>query len=297
MLRQFLESGRSVAVLAVDPSSPVSGGALLGDRFRIGESSAGERSFVRSTATRGRLGGLTAAARPMVDLLDAAGFDLVLVETVGTGQSEIDIAGLADSILLAFPPGLGDEMQAVKAGILELADILVVTKSDMAGAAAARLALQAAAPLWRGTPAIHSVSALTGEGIAGLADALLAREGTRRRAACRVDGFPQFARGGRLDVLAKLRSELERRLPAALAAGLSLEPVNMAGTLPTAGLEVQCLLAPDGDAFRLGAVAGALIVLAGDMHLSCTLQRLDPACGSMRITLDAAARSRQAGLA
>ncbi len=296
ILRQFLESGRSVAVLAVDPSSPVSGGALLGDRFRIGEASAGGRGFVRSTATRGRLGGLTAAARPMVDLLDAAGFDLVLVETVGTGQSEIDIAGLADSILLAFPPGLGDEMQAVKAGILELADVLVVTKSDLAGAAAARLALQAAAPLWRGTPAIHSVSALTGEGIAGLAEALLAREGTRRRAACRVDGFPHFARGAPLDALEKLRSELQRRLPAALAAGLSLEPVNMDGTLPTAGLEVQCRLAPDSDAFGLGAVAGALIVLAGDMHLSVTLQQFDPACGSLRLTLGGAAWSCQFGL-
>ncbi len=137
---------------------------------------------------------------------------------------------------------------------------------------------------------------MTGEGIAGLAEALLAREGTRRRAACRVDGFPQIAYGARLDVLEKLRSELQRRLPAALAAGLSLEPVSMDGALPTAGLEVQCRLAPDSDAFGLGAVAGALIVLAGDMHLSVTLQQFDPACGSLRLTLGGAAWSCQFGL-
>ena len=101
------------------------------------------------------------AARQMVELMDAAGFDLIMVETVGTGQSEIDIARLADLVLVVFPPGLGDELQAIKAGILELADVLVVTKSDMAGANLACQALQTVAPLWRNAPPIHQVSALT----------------------------------------------------------------------------------------------------------------------------------------
>jgi LAO/AO transport system kinase len=105
LVRQFLQLGQRVAVLAVDPSSPVTGGALLGDRFRIGECADDGRCFVRSTATRGSLGGLTAAARQMVRLMDAAGYDLVMVETVGTGQSEVDVAQLADSLLVIFPPG------------------------------------------------------------------------------------------------------------------------------------------------------------------------------------------------
>jgi LAO/AO transport system kinase len=151
----FLQLGQRVAVLAVDPSSPVTGGALLGDRFRIGECADDGRCFVRSTATRGSLGGLTAAARQMVQLMDAAGYDLVLVETVGTGQSEVDVAQLADSLLVIFPPGLGDEMQAIKAGILELADLLVVTKSDTAAAAQACQSLQSAAHMWRKAPPIH----------------------------------------------------------------------------------------------------------------------------------------------
>jgi LAO/AO transport system kinase len=154
LARSLLEQGRSLAVLAVDPSSPVSGGALLGDRFRIGEAGAG-RCFIRSTATRGSLGGLTAAARQMVRLMDLAGFDLVIVETVGTGQSEIDVAALADTLLVAFPPALGDELQAIKAGILELADLLVVTKSDTPAAGPACRALESSAPMWRNAPPIH----------------------------------------------------------------------------------------------------------------------------------------------
>ncbi len=174
LTRHLLAQGHSVAVLAVDPSSPVSGGALLGDRFRIGEAIEG-RCFVRSTASRGSLGGLTAAAQSMVRLMDLAGHDLVIVETVGTGQSEIDVAHLADTLLVAFPPGLGDELQAIKAGILELADLLVVTKADAPAASRAADSLRAVIQLWRHAPPIHAVSALGGEGIAELAAAVLAR--------------------------------------------------------------------------------------------------------------------------
>jgi len=176
-------------VLAVDPSSPVSGGALLGDRFRIGEAIEG-RCFVRSTASRGSLGGLTAAAQPMVRLMDLAGYDLVIVETVGTGQSEIDVAHLADTLLVAFPPGLGDELQAIKAGILELADLLVVTKADTPAARQACDSLRAATHLWRHAPPLYPVSALSGEGIATLAEAILER-GARGQTSKRNAGLAQ----------------------------------------------------------------------------------------------------------
>ncbi|MDP2825721.1 MAG: methylmalonyl Co-A mutase-associated GTPase MeaB [Sulfuritalea sp.] len=288
MLRQFLQMGQRVAVLAVDPSSPVTGGALLGDRFRIGESVADDRSFIRSTATRGSLGGLTSAARQMVDLMDAAGFDLVLVETVGTGQSEIDVAGLADSTLVVFPPGLGDELQAIKAGILELADLLVVAKSDTAGANLACQALQTVAPLWRTAPPIHLVSALTCEGIAALADAVLARVQTSRLPVRRANQVTQQARCFLADAFQNLQFKLGSRLPLDLATGLSMQVLSTEFDAQSSGLQVLVNVRP-GDSFQLGAVAGALIVLAAEMSLTCIVQDLDPAGGRMQLLLERAA--------
>lgn len=285
MLRQFLQMGQRVAVLAVDPSSPVSGGALLGDRFRIGESPADERCFVRSTATRGSLGGLTGAARQMVDLMDAAGFDLIMVETVGTGQSEIDVAQLADTLLVAFPPGLGDEMQAIKAGILELADLLVVTKSDTPGAKLACQALQSVAPLWRNSPPIHAVSALSGNGIVDLAEAILARVGTAPRSARRANHAMPQASESLVDKCRDLQSDLERRLPADLMGGVSFQAPDAASS----ALELRYEIRPGGDAFQLGAVAGALIVLAAESGLRCRVESLDLSGGRMRLQLDHAA--------
>lgn len=288
LLRRFLEAGRRVAVLAVDPSSPLSGGALLGDRFRIGEA-ADDRSFVRSTATRGCLGGLTAAARQMVDLMEAAGFDLVIVETVGTGQSEVDVARLADSLLVVFPPGLGDEMQAIKAGVLELADMLVVSKCDTAGASLACQALQAVAPLWRSAPTIHAVSALTGEGIGGLAEALLARAAAglpARRCAERVGKSQGFALA---DEFSRLRALVERRLPFAVGGEYFLSPADAAVAAPDAGLLVVYRLGAAGDAFRLGAVAGAFMVLAAEAGLGCRVEQVDSGAGTVRLVLHHAA--------
>jgi len=289
LVRQFLQTGQRVAVLAVDPSSPVTGGALLGDRFRIGESVDDDRSFIRSTATRGSLGGLTSAARQMVALMDAAGFDLVVVETVGTGQSEIDIASLADSLLVVFPPGLGDELQAIKAGILELADLLVVTKSDTAGATLACQALQTTAPLWRNAPPIHPVSALTGEGITVLVDAILARVQISRQSARRTGHVTQEAPFSPADCLQKLRLELDKRLPVDLAAGLSMQLSKTEPDSRSSGIRVLVSVRPDGDAFQLGAVAGALMVLAADVNLSCTVEDLDTAGGRMQLLLERAA--------
>lgn len=133
----------SIAVLAVDPSSPFSGGALLGDRVRMRDLMEHPEIFIRSLATRGVLGGLARAANEMVLALETAGFDIILVETAGVGQSEVDIARLAHSTLVIEAPGLGDDIQAAKAGILEIADIIVVNKADKSGADATARALQA----------------------------------------------------------------------------------------------------------------------------------------------------------
>ncbi len=134
MVARLRSAGRRVAVLAVDPSSPFSGGALLGDRVRMGEHATDPGVYIRSMSSRGELGGLSAAAPAAADLFSAIGFDDVLVETVGVGQNEIAVMRLADSVVVVLAPGMGDGIQAAKAGILEIADILVVNKSDHDGA-------------------------------------------------------------------------------------------------------------------------------------------------------------------
>jgi LAO/AO transport system ATPase len=280
MVRQMLQLGRRVAVLAVDPSSPVTGGALLGDRFRIGEGAADDRSFIRSTATRGSLGGLTAAAQQMVQMMDAAGYDLVLVETVGTGQSEIDVARLADSLLVVFPPGLGDELQAIKAGILELADLLVITKSDTAAAAQAAQSLRTAAHMWRKAPPIHSVSALSGEGIVQLTEAVLARARLPRQAR---DTPATPARPSLAACFEKLRDELERRLPADWSGSLSMRALHAASGAQDGRLSVECSLQPGGEAFQLGAAAAGLTLLAADIGLDCVVEQRDAAGSTMHL--------------
>jgi LAO/AO transport system kinase len=127
------EKGRRVAVLAVDPSSPFTGGALLGDRVRMQQHALDAGVYIRSMATRGHLGGLAVAAPQAVRVLDASGFDVVLIETVGVGQSEVEVAGLADVTAVILAPGMGDGIQAAKAGILEVGDVFVVNKSDRDG--------------------------------------------------------------------------------------------------------------------------------------------------------------------
>ena len=126
--------GQRVGVLAVDPSSPFSGGALLGDRVRMQDHATDDHVFIRSLASRGQLGGLSAAVPQALRVLDAAGCDTVLIETVGVGQAEVEIASLADTTLVLLAPGMGDGIQAAKAGILEIADIFVVNKADRDGA-------------------------------------------------------------------------------------------------------------------------------------------------------------------
>jgi LAO/AO transport system kinase len=135
MIRRERAQGKKVAVIAVDPSSPFSGGAILGDRLRMQRHSTDEGVFIRSMASRGHLGGVAGATGDVIKVLDAAGFDIIIIETIGVGQTEIDIVEMADVVLLVLVPGLGDEIQALKAGVMEIGDIFIINKSDRDDAA------------------------------------------------------------------------------------------------------------------------------------------------------------------
>ncbi len=134
LTQHYRANGETVAIVAVDPTSPFSGGAILGDRIRMRDLSGDAGVFIRSMATRGSLGGLARTTRDMVRVIDAAGFDRILIETVGAGQSEVEVARVAYTTLVVEAPGMGDDIQAIKAGILEIADVLVVNKADRIGA-------------------------------------------------------------------------------------------------------------------------------------------------------------------
>lgn len=142
LAKAYRRAAKTVAIIAVDPTSPFTGGAILGDRIRMRDLSGDEGVFIRSMATRGSLGGLARATDEVVAVVDAAAFDVILIETVGAGQSEVDIARLAHTTLVVEAPGLGDDVQAIKAGILEIADVLVLNKADLPGAEAATRALR-----------------------------------------------------------------------------------------------------------------------------------------------------------
>jgi LAO/AO transport system ATPase/phenylacetic acid degradation protein PaaD len=200
LIRELVARGQRVAVAAVDPSSPITGGAVLGDRVRMTDADASDRVFIRSLASRGHGGGLARATRRVVDLLDAAGFDTVIVETVGAGQSDVDVAALADTSVVVCPPGLGDDVQAIKAGILEIADVLVVSKGDQANAERTQRDLKDMLHLRRSSsrkvPVLRTVGT-TGEGVGALADALRAHGeemGIGRRKAKPHHGADAFLR-------------------------------------------------------------------------------------------------------
>jgi LAO/AO transport system kinase len=175
-IRWLRHKGISVGVVAVDPSSPYSGGAVLGDRIRMHAHSEDPEVFIRSVATRGHLGGLCLCAARFIDVLDAAGKEVILLETVGTGQSEVEVAEVADLKVVVMAPGLGDQVQTLKAGVLEIADLLVVNKSDQAYAerceADLRQMLGMRPPGAVDVP-IMRTNALSGEGVDGLLTALL----------------------------------------------------------------------------------------------------------------------------
>jgi LAO/AO transport system kinase len=172
--KELRKKGYTVGIVAVDPTSPFTGGALLGDRLRMQDITNDEGVFVRSMATRGTLGGLSKATADTIKILDAFGKDFILIETVGVGQDEVDIAKTADTTLLISVPGLGDEIQALKAGIMEIGDIFVVNKSDREGAdrlvteLSLMLDLNPAMGPWR--PPIVKIVATLGEGVLDLTE-------------------------------------------------------------------------------------------------------------------------------
>jgi LAO/AO transport system kinase len=177
LIKELRAAGKRVGVLAVDPSSPFSGGALLGDRVRMGDHALDEGVYIRSMASRGHLGGLAWTTPQALRVLDAAGFDVVLVETVGVGQSEVEVVGLADTTVVLLAPGMGDGIQAAKAGILEIGDVFVVNKADREGADQTRRDLRSMINLserrdgsWK--PPIVSTVARAGTGLEELAQAL-----------------------------------------------------------------------------------------------------------------------------
>ncbi|HHV79586.1 MAG TPA: methylmalonyl Co-A mutase-associated GTPase MeaB [Firmicutes bacterium] len=175
LIGEYRKAGKTVGVVAVDPSSPFSGGAVLGDRLRMQAHFLDQGVFIRSLATRGSLGGLSAAAGDFVTLLDAAGYDVILVETVGAGQSEVDIMKLADTVIVVVVPGLGDEIQAIKAGLLEIGDVFVVNKADRDGAdrTAAEIEMMLDMKSWSGwRPIVVRTVAVTEEGVPQLFEAV-----------------------------------------------------------------------------------------------------------------------------
>ncbi len=205
--------GRRVGVVAVDPSSPLSGGATLGDRIRMMERHADDGVFIRSMAARGHAGGLALATAGVVHLLDAAGFDMVLVETIGVGQDEFAVAGHCHTVVLLQVPGLGDGVQALKAGLLEMADILVVNKADRDGAAETVQTLRDMVSLgswesaaWRAE--VVATSAATGEGVDALLERIDAHRETLRETGAWVDRQRAMAAA---EVSSRLHAELDRR--------------------------------------------------------------------------------------
>ena len=225
MTKALRARGRRVGIVAVDPSSPVSGGAILGDRIRMSDLGEDDGVFIRSLASGGETGGLSPATARVVDVMDGAGWEVVIVETVGAGQAEVDVAEVAEIKLVVSAPGLGDDIQSIKAGILEIADILVVNKADQPFAERTYQELRAMVALRDDKAARRPVlktTATTGDGIEALIDAVEARAGPRdpaeaarrRKARGRRLLAQEAARQARKAVLEKAPAEIDSILTA-----------------------------------------------------------------------------------
>jgi LAO/AO transport system kinase len=237
LTRVLRDEGKTVGVIAVDPTSPYTGGALLGDRIRMQQHHADPGVFIRSMATRGWLGGLASATTEMTMLLDAAGYDVILVETVGVGQDEVEIARLADVTMVVLVPGMGDDVQAIKAGIMEIADVFVINKSDQPGADRVESEIQAMLSLADGPkPAIVRTVATDGTGIAEL---LKVAEQVERKAGwqARAPALPT-----RIDHLGIAVASLEGAIPLYESLGL-----HVTHRETVAAEQVHVALLPAGD--------------------------------------------------
>jgi LAO/AO transport system kinase len=239
MARELRSRGRTVGIIAVDPTSPYSGGAIMGDRIRMNALSGDQGVFIRSMATRGTLGGLARAAADAVTVLDAAARDWVIVETVGVGQDEVDVARASHATLVVSVPGMGDDIQAIKAGVLEIADLHVVNKADRDGAQRTAMELKTmlnlagATPKGGWKPPVLLAVADRGEGVSELVDA--------------VDRFHAWLRSnGRLE-------EREREMAAArlrtIATGLLLDHLERPETAVDFGAAVERVRARQIDPF------------------------------------------------
>ncbi len=212
LTRKMIDRGLSVGIIAVDPSSPFSGGALLGDRLRMKDVSSLEGVFVRSMATRGVLGGLSLAARDVVKIMDVFGKDIVLIETVGVGQAEVEVVRTADVVAVVCVPGMGDSVQAIKAGIMEIADIFVVNKADREGADQVVMDIRTMLAMSsdkseQGVPILKTVAS-TGEGIKELDTVLFQELDAQQRESTRQEGRI------REEILGLLEKEVARHVRA-----------------------------------------------------------------------------------
>ncbi|MFP4200237.1 MAG: methylmalonyl Co-A mutase-associated GTPase MeaB [Clostridia bacterium] len=220
LVKRLREAGNSVGVIAVDPTSPFSGGALLGDRTRMTDLATDPDVFIRSMGTRGSLGGLSRAVYGAIKILEAARKDVILVETVGVGQSEVDIARVADTVVVVFVPGLGDDVQAIKAGITEIGDLLVVNKSDLPGASRVESVLEStlnlAPPREEPAPKILTTSAQEDRGVEDLLNMI-----AEHRRLSTESGLLYRRRRmrARAEVIAILARRVSRRTEALLSEG------------------------------------------------------------------------------
>lgn len=220
LIQTYRKAGRKVGVVAVDPSSPFSGGAILGDRIRMNQHANDEGVFIRSLATRGHLGGLSRSTNDVVAVLDAMGYDVVLLETVGVGQDEIEVVRLAHTSLVVMVPGMGDDIQAIKAGILEIADVFVVNKADREGVHRTVRDLRALQSLVKGSagtwqPPIVRTVAPKGEGVGALVETV---EAHRQHLEQSGEGASRARRSAAHVLESLVRDELVGRMSAAIDA-------------------------------------------------------------------------------
>ena len=233
LVAAYRARGERVAVVAVDPSSPFSGGALLGDRVRMSRHATDDGVFIRSLATRGHQGGLSRATSASVAVLDAAGFPVIFVETVGAGQAELDVADAADAVVVVTAPGLGDEVQALKAGLLEIADLLVVNKGDRDGAD--RTLADLAAMLALGARAVPPLLKTVAASEAGIGELVVALERLRSRPA--AERAARRRRQAARQIVAIVGERARARAEAALAehdaADAADAPISVGGLQST----------------------------------------------------------------
>lgn len=246
MIAELRRRDRTVAVVAVDPSSPFTGGAILGDRIRMQRHIDDRGVFVRSMANRGRLGGLATGVSPVLSVLAAAGFDELLVETVGVGQAEVEIAEEADTTIVVVNPRWGDAMQAAKAGLLEIADVFVVNKADLPGVDDTVRDLEGMlelAPASAWTPPIVTTVATTGEGVAEVVDAVVAHRAVTQRSG---EAEVRRRQRARTEILHAVESRLRSRIRALPNLDAAVVAAVAEGTIDPWTVADRLLAAADG---------------------------------------------------